>query len=295
MYGIKSVIPAAAKPINRGLLTAFDRWKTEGKGVYGNWMMFPGAGLARYIASFGYDWILVDCEHGNISDSEMHAMVGAIAGTGTCSPIVRIPAPEPWMIKRALDSGAHGIMVPMIDTVEQAKLVVAGAKFPTNSKFPNSFNGFRGAGSPIAPMIYGQSLPDYIETSNERTVIMLQIETVLGVQNVNEIAAVEGVDMLFIGPNDLSLALGFPPSIPHATNPKVQEVIAEILAATLKAGKLPGIFCTNAEEAIMRIQQGFACANVGADCIGLAVWMGGEMSKCAAAPLKPPTPAFYGA
>ena len=114
--------------------------------------------------------------------------------------------------------------------------------------------------------MYQQSLPDYIETSNDRTVIMLQIETMLGVKNVAEIAAVDGVgtfitsmsreasmgrelicrstvysdrtDIIFIGPNDLSLALGFPPSIPHATNPKVQEVIADILAATLKAGKI---------------------------------------------------------
>lgn len=81
----------------------------------------------------------------------------------------------------------------MIDNAEQAKLVVAGAKFPTNSKFPNAFNGFRGAGAPFAPVVYQQSLPDYIESSNERTVIMLQIETMLGVKNVAEIAAVDGV------------------------------------------------------------------------------------------------------
>lgn len=135
------------------------------------------------------------------------------------SPHVYIPLNPPTLLNPSLTSYFLFFSPPLSSALisqEQAKLVVAGAKFPTNSKFPNSFNGFRGAGSPIAPMvsflrsaimrrdglltrltfpvqIYGQSLPDYIETSNERTVIMLQIETLLGVQNVNEIAAVEGV------------------------------------------------------------------------------------------------------
>lgn len=161
-------------------------------------------------------WILIDAEHGQIGDTEMHQMIPAIIGAGV-SPIVRVPAPENFLVKRALDAGAHGLMFPMIETKvrccqcahpgafhhlhrlltcpavcacyhflqEQAEAVVRMSKFPPM--------GVRGCGSPFAPAYFGQTMPQYLDTANDATIIMVQIETPLGLKNVHEIASVPGI------------------------------------------------------------------------------------------------------
>jgi 4-hydroxy-2-oxoheptanedioate aldolase len=96
---------------------------------FGTWWMLPGGNLSRAIARTGYDWVCVDCEHGNIADNQMHESVTVIASCGA-SPLVRIPANEGWMVKRALNSGAHGIVVPLLYTAEDIRKLVQTAKFP---------------------------------------------------------------------------------------------------------------------------------------------------------------------
>lgn len=113
--------------------------------TFGGWQMLPGTNHSRAIARSGVDWICVDGEHGNIADNQMHEAVAAIAACGV-SPIVRIPANEAWMVKRALDSGAHGICVPLLHTADDAMRLVESAKFPPQ--------GNRGFGSPF-PMQVG--------------------------------------------------------------------------------------------------------------------------------------------
>lgn len=146
-------------------------------------------------------------------------MIPAIVASGA-SPIVRVPAPENAYVKRALDAGAHGIMFPMIETPEQAAAAVRYCKFPPQ--------GMRGVGSPFAPTYFGQSMTAYQDSANEATMVLVQIETPLGLKNAFNIASVPGiganrsyhrqavdndlmvdaVDMLFIGPNDLACSLG---------------------------------------------------------------------------------------
>ncbi|KAK0467870.1 Pyruvate/Phosphoenolpyruvate kinase-like domain-containing protein [Desarmillaria tabescens] len=249
------------------------------KPVVGSWLMLPGASLARMTAQMGYDFILVDCEHGDIADAAMHASVGAIAAQGV-SPIVRIPAPENWLVKRTLDTGAHGILCPMMSTVDDARALVSYAKFPAlkDKRTAEMVSGVRGAGSPFAPAAFGMGMSEYIATANRNTFIAVQIETVEGLSNCEEIAKVDGIDMLFVGPNDLASSMGYPP-LEHPNIPEVQEAIKRVLAAAKAAGKYAGMFCTAAEQVQARFEQGFDFMNLGADVIALGVWNAVELGK----------------
>ncbi|KAJ3809406.1 Pyruvate/Phosphoenolpyruvate kinase-like domain-containing protein [Lentinula aff. lateritia] len=247
--------------------------------VVGSWLMLPGASLARMVAQMGYDFVLVDCEHGNLADADMHASVGAIAAQGV-SPVVRIPAPENWIVKRTLDTGAHGILCPMMSTSEEARKLVSYAKFPipkSQSK-PDSTSGIRGVGSPFAPAVFGQRMDDYIASANRNTFIAVQIETVEGLENCEEIARVDGIDMLFVGPNDLCSSMGYP-ALEHASITEVQDAVQRVLSAAKAAGKYAGMFCTSAEQVEARYKQGFDFMNLGADVVALAMWNAAELEK----------------
>ncbi|ROV90887.1 hypothetical protein VSDG_08011 [Cytospora chrysosperma] len=218
------------------LRTAF----TENRGPsYGIWQMLPGANVSRALARASPDWIMVDCEHGNIDDAAMHEAVPAIAACGV-SPIVRIPDFQSWMIKRALDAGAHGILVPLIRTVDEVKQVVAAAKFPPQ--------GRRGFGSAIAMQNFKPvpSFTEYLQQANDALLTMVQIETKEALDAVEEIAPL--VDLLFIGPYDLGNNIGCP-IIDGSVKPELKEAVARILKAAKSAGKKCGMYCSSGEEA----------------------------------------------
>ncbi|OHF02884.1 hypothetical protein CORC01_01642 [Colletotrichum orchidophilum] len=239
----------------------------------GQWLEFPGYSLARTVAPLGEDWVLIDTEHGNIDDSQMYLQVGAISTSGV-SPIVRIPASEHWMMKRALDCGAHAIMVPMCETKEQAEAIVRACKYPS-SRWPQ---GLRGAGAMFAPAAFNQSGREYLLTANDNVMICVQIESRKAVENVEEIAAVDGIDMLFIGPNDLASSMGYV-AFDHASIPEVQEASARVLKAGLEAGKYVGHFALGADAAALKYEQGFHFVNCGADIVAITAWMSAEMAK----------------
>ncbi|KAK2696101.1 hypothetical protein QWA68_006191 [Fusarium oxysporum] len=210
----------------------------EGKKAFGAWQMLPGANVSRVLARSGVDWVLVDCEHGNLDDGAMHDAVPAIAALGV-SPIVRLPDMQGWMVKRALDSGAHGIVVPLLRTPEEARQLVQSAKFPPL--------GRRGFGSPIAPERFHPepSFSEYLQQANDSLLTIVQIETKEALESIDEIAAVDGIDVLFIGPFDLGNALGHP-IIEGVMATELKDAIAKILAAGQKAGKKTGVYCTGA-------------------------------------------------
>ncbi|KAL3472836.1 2,4-dihydroxyhept-2-ene-1,7-dioic acid aldolase [Aspergillus californicus] len=168
-----------------------------------------------------------DAEHGHISDDAMHSATAAIAALGV-SPLVRIRMTHGDLIKRALDAGAHGIVVPQVNTPEEAKRVVADAKFPPQ--------GHRGQGSAFPAIAYGIDIATYIKTANESIITCLQIESKTGLENVDAICAVPGVDMIFIGPNDLALSiLGYVPA--KGDEPEFVDAIDKVVAAARKHGK----------------------------------------------------------
>jgi len=264
-----------------GLHKRFEDAKNPRKPVVGSWLFLPGASLARMTAQMGYDFVIVDGEHGDIADAQMHASVAAIAAQGV-SPIVRIPAPENWLVKRALDTGAHALLCPMMSTAEEARAFVSYTKFPVplEKRGPGVISGVRGVGSPFAPAAFGQTQGDYTATANFNTFVAVQIETVEGLNNCEEIAMVDGIDMLFVGPNDLASSMGFV-SHEHPNIPEVQEAIKRVLAAAKAAGKYAGMLCLTADQVQARFDQGFDFMNLGADFIALGIWNATELGKIA--------------
>ncbi|KAL1872320.1 hypothetical protein VTK73DRAFT_1551 [Phialemonium thermophilum] len=239
----------------------------------GQWLEFPGYSLARTVAALGEDWVLIDTEHGNIDDREMYYQVGAVSSAGV-SPIVRIPGSEGWMIKRALDCGAHAVMVPMCETKEQAEAIVRACKYPSQ----RWKSGIRGTGAMFAPAAFNQTGRDYLLGANDNVMICVQIETRTAVENIETIAAVDGIDMLFVGPNDLASSMGYV-AFEHASIPEVQQATERILKAGLDAGKYVGHFALDAETAARRYKQGFHFVNCGADIVAITSWMSAEMAK----------------
>ncbi|KAI0394732.1 Pyruvate/Phosphoenolpyruvate kinase-like domain-containing protein [Xylariaceae sp. FL0594] len=208
----------------------------------GVWQTLPGANVSRTLARTpGVDWVLVDCEHGNIDDAAMHEAVPAIASCGV-SPIVRLPDMQGWMIKRALDSGAHGILIPLLRSAEEAKKIVTAAKFPPQ--------GQRGLGSPFAMERFNPipTMTEYLQQANDSLLTIVQIETQEALDSVEEIAAVPGIDVLFVGPFDLGNNIGYP-IIDGVIRPELEAATDRVLAAAAKAGKKAGFFATSGEQA----------------------------------------------
>ncbi|KAL5360157.1 2,4-dihydroxyhept-2-ene-1,7-dioic acid aldolase [Aspergillus floccosus] len=190
----------------------------------------PSFRTAQIVAQTGIDGIIIDCEHGHISDDSMHSATAAIASLGV-SPLVRLRMAHSDLIKRALDAGAHGIVVPQIHTAEEAQRVVSYSKFPPQ--------GLRGQGSAFPAITHGIDIPTYIRTANDTLITCVQIESRLGVENVDAICAVPGVDMIFIGPNDLALSmLGYVPA--RGDEPEFSDAIDTVVAAAKKHGKWVG-------------------------------------------------------
>ncbi|KOS39445.1 hypothetical protein ACN38_g9718 [Penicillium nordicum] len=187
----------------------------------------PSFRTAQVVAQTGVDGIIIDCEHGYISDDSMHSSTAAIAALGV-SPLVRLRMTHVDLIKRALDAGAHGIVVPQINTAEEATTIVSHSKFPPQ--------GLRGQGSAFPAIAHDTDIPTYMKSANETIIICLQIESKAGVENVDAICAVPGVDMIFIGPNDLALSvLGYLPA--KGDEPEFVDAIEKIVAAARKHGK----------------------------------------------------------
>jgi len=187
----------------------------------------------------------------------MHNAVPTIAACGV-SPIVRIPDNQGWMVKRALDAGAHGVLVPLLYTVEDAKRLVVSAKFPPQ--------GQRGFGSPFPQERFDPSLgaTDYLQQANDALLTIVQIETKEALENVDAIAAVPGIDILFVGPFDLGNNIGRP-IIGGVVHDDLHAAIAKVLKASIDAGKKAGIFCTSGEQAKKYADDGFHMISASTD------------------------------
>lgn len=187
----------------------------------------------------------------------MHEAVSALAGSGV-SPVVRVADGQGWMIKRALDAGAHGIIVPLLNTVEDAERVVAAAKFPPK--------GVRGFGSPF-PMerFGGVGMTEYLAQANDSIVTIVQIETKEALENVNGIAGVDGVDVLFVGPFDLGNSIGENILEKGRVTSRLKLAILRVLQAARDAGKKAAIFSMSGEQAREYADMGFDMISVHGD------------------------------
>lgn len=214
-----------------------------------------------------------------MSDESMHESVAAIAACGV-SPVVRVPEGQHWMIKRALDAGAHGIIVPLLETVQDARNVAKYSKFPPV--------GNRGLGSALSmeKFISGKtgeveevSMADYFRDSNSSTVVIVQIETASALAQVNEIAAVDGIDVLFIGPTDLGNSINHPSILTGGKfDPELDEAIDTIHKAAQGAGKRSAIYVGTGELANKYAGMGFNMINAANDMAVLKKYFGEHLA-----------------
>ncbi|RAL01124.1 HpcH/HpaI aldolase family protein [Aspergillus ibericus CBS 121593] len=255
----------------RSSLQAATASSSPSSAAFGFWLTLPSSAVAKTIlhgasgTSTQFSWVLVDAEHGLISDYHYYDLNNAISSTDT-SPIIRVPYAEEWMIKRALDAGAHGIMTPMCHTAEDAANIVKYTKYPPQ--------GTRGYGPMFAP----HSLPgvnpgpDYDDQINDGVTVCVQIESRAGVENVEAIAAVEGLDVLFIGPFDLAKQMGV-----RRGSDEHERAIQRVLDAARRFGKTAAIFCTDGVDARRRAEQGFHMISVTTDVNVIRGGMLGEL------------------
>ncbi|KAL8700846.1 MAG: hypothetical protein Q9224_000774 [Gallowayella concinna] len=248
---------------------------------FGAWQMLPGSNVARAIARSGFDWVVVDTEHGNIDgiaqersqqireltpyvDGAMHEAVAAIAACAV-SPIVRIAANEGWMVK------PHGVIVPLLNTVEEAKSLVKSAKFPPA--------GQRGFGSPFAmERVGGVTQTEYLQQANDCLLTIVQIETRDALQNVltdrdrepllEDIAKVPGIDVLFCGPFDLGNNIGHP-ILDGTMHDDLKDALARIQKAAKENQKASGIYATSGDQARQFADQGFQMISAATDAASL--------------------------
>lgn len=231
------------------------RWQA-GEVTLGAWCMMPGALGVEVIGGLGFDWVLIDMQHGCIDYNDALDMIRAADSAGIC-PIVRVPWNEPSSIGPILDAGAMGILVPMIDTVDDARRMVDACLYPPA--------GRRSLGPIRVGTRDGQQ---YLKTANERIAVIPMIETAEALAHVEEIVALEGVDAVFVGPFDLSISLGLRPG-DNDGEPFFDEAIRKVTRAAKQAGKATAVL-SNANVAPLRVAQGFQMISVTTDVQALA-------------------------
>lgn len=253
----------AENPIKQKLL--------RGEPCRGAWLAIPSIYSTRLLSRLPLDWLTVDTEHAPADPNTLAQMVAVIADSRGPLPFVRLAQSSVETIKRALDCGASGIIVPMINTRVEAEHVVTWAKFPPQ--------GQRSFGSYYAGIAFGQSMPEYLREANQQTMVCVQIESQTALGNLDAIFSTPGVDLAFVGPIDLSVSLGLDP-VPENTHPVFQEALCEILNAA-KVHHLPlGIFCSDGKAAAERIRQGFLFVNVAGDARVLIQGVQAELDAC---------------
>jgi len=216
----------------------------EGRTVLNGWSLLPGGFLAEVMASLGWDSLTIDAQHGIIGQTDMVAMLQAISTT-TLTPIVRLAANDPTLIGQALDAGAMGLICPLINSPEEAAAFVAASRYPPN--------GIRSSGATRA-MIYAGF--DYGVNADDQLLRFAMIETADALRQVDEIAATPGLDGLYVGPSDLSLALsggqGF-----DKDEPNMLEAYSAVVEACRKNGITAGIHTASPAFAARMAELGF--------------------------------------
>lgn len=244
--------------------TTLRTWRAGGRTV-GCWLSLANAYSAEALASLGFDWVCVDLQHGLLDYQDLTYMLPAISTSGA-TPLVRVPWNEPCAIMKALDAGAYGVIVPMVNDRAEAERAVAACRYPPV--------GMRSYG-PLRAALYGGR--DYARLANDELACIAMIETRQGLDNLDDIVATPGLDAVYIGPSDLSLALGLD-STGDSDRPELAAAVECILAACRRAGIAAGIHTSSLEFTQRYLAAGFNMVNLGSDA--------GFMMRGAAADLR---------
>lgn len=218
--------------------------------ILNGWLSIPSAYCAEAMGHAGFHAVTVDMQHGMIDFAQALHMLQALSAT-PATPVIRVSALDGPEIMRALDAGAYAVICPMISTAAEAAALVSACRYPPLGT--RSFGPARG-------LLYGG--PDYVARANDTLLPIPMIETVAGVENIDAILAVAGIEMIYIGPNDTAFAFDGTVTGPR---PRAEAAIAHVLERAQRAGIAVGIYCSDAAEAHRRRAQGFAMVTPGSD------------------------------
>ncbi len=227
----------------------------NGQPTFGTWLSLGDLYATRVMARVGFDWLTLDIEHSPIDWSQAAMIFACIADAG-CVPLARVPKGNHDYIKRVLDAGAWGIVVPMVDTVEQAKIAIAAAKYPPE--------GNRSLGGGMQFMNFDATPSDYFRKANDEILVILQTESPTGVENAEAIYSLPGVDAIFVGPVDLRANMrGKDWSEP--SNEEFEAMLQRVVDAGKKVGTPTGMHVQDPESALRRAEQGMQFIAIGSE------------------------------
>lgn len=227
----------------------------EGQPSFGTWLSLGDLYATRVLARAGFDWLTLDIEHSAIDWSQAAMIFACVADAGGV-PLARVPKGNHDYIKRVLDAGAWGIVVPMVDTVEQATIAIRAAKYPPV--------GNRSLGGGMHAMNFGTNSAEYYKKANDEILVILQTESPTGVANAEQIYALPGVDGIFVGPVDLRANMRSPDG-KEASDDEFEAMLARVVATGKKTGTATGMHTMDPQAALARAKQGMQFIAVGSD------------------------------
>ena len=234
---------------------AFRKRARAGERLGGTWLNLGSSITAEIAGRSGLDWVLVDLEHGVGNEGSLVPQLQGVMVGGDCASVVRVAANDPVRFKRVLDLGAHGVMVPWIRSVEEAEAAVEAVRYPPH--------GIRGAASITRATEFGyRPFAEYRRAAHGEVTLTIQIEHTGGLEAVDEIAALDGVDVLFVGPLDLSVSLGCPQDFEH---PDFVSALKQVQASAVRHGKAAGILAMKVEHVRAWRDMGYSFMAMGSD------------------------------
>jgi 4-hydroxy-2-oxoheptanedioate aldolase len=246
----EDAMPAPINPFKQAL--------KEGKLIFGCWLALADTLSAELMGTAGFDWLVIDGEHAPNDLRSILAQLQVLDASNSHA-VVRVPVGETYMLKQVLDAGAQTVLVPMVDSAEQARALVRDVTYPPQ--------GNRGVGFGIARTSRFGQIADYGQSADAQVCLLVQVESRAGIDALDEILTVEGIDGVFIGPADLAADMGH---MGNAQAPEVQKVIMDALRRIRAAGKAPGILSTRDPMTEDAIAAGAQFVAVGADVLMLS-------------------------
>jgi len=243
----------------------------DGQASVGTWLSIPSPISARYMAQIGFDWLTVDLEHQPVDIETAAQMFAAIATAGGC-PLARVPWNTAENIKRVLDCGAWGIVVPMVNTREEAEAAVAAAKYPPR--------GIRSVGGSLHALNFAAEPGEYYRRANDEILVVIQAESPQAVENAEAILSVDGIDAVFIGPNDLLCQMGKTPRM-ETDDPEFVRALAHLRQTAERFGVAAGIHTADAEAVNRRLAEGFRFLALASDARFLLAEARAQLGRCA--------------
>lgn len=239
----------------------------QGKKTAGSWLHMGSPIASEIVGRAGFDWVIIDMEHGPADVMTLVSQLQVMSG-GNTVPIVRVPWNDFVIIKRVLDAGAFGLIIPYVNTKEEAVAAVQACKYPPE--------GIRGLAGSTRAAWHNQRAKNYFSTVNDEILIMTQVETRTAVDNLDEMLEVPGIDGIFIGPMDLATSMGH---LADPSPPEVQDTIREVEEKVKKSGKFLATISANWDQAKALYDRGYQLISLMADGVGLAALSAGKVAE----------------